>query len=188
MSSAEPLKLPDLPRADATALDGLYRALRLELVRFVQKRFGSGPPDPEEVAQAAFERLARTGATGDVENARAFLFTVAANVVRDHHRRATFRAGVDRDRLLTGQDPSVFDLTPERILSSKQRLAAFKHALAGMPDLRRRVFLMVRIEGLSTAEVAARFGLSENAVYQHVSRALRGCLAALEALEGDRHD
>lgn len=165
-------------RGRAETLDRLYRECRGDLCRFVRRRFGPGPPEPEEVAQVAFERMTRMGSLEEIKNLRGFLFTTAANAALDLRRRAMTQATLNRD--LTHHNFQVSEIGPEDVLESEQRLAALKLALAGMPAQRRRIFLMIRAEGLSVTETAQKFGMSEAAVYKHVSRAMHDCLAALD--------
>lgn len=175
-----------LTRHNRTALDELYRALSGEVCRFVRSRFGSGPPDPEEVTQAAFERLVQAQqAETQINNPRSYLLAVASNIVRDYHRQAAVRHNAYRDIALRDHPLEVSEVTPEHVLIDRQRLDILKIALARMPSLRRRVFLFVRVEGLSVAEVARQFGMSEAAVYKHVSRAMQDCAAALDAADKD---
>lgn len=178
-----------LAKHERTALDELYRTLRGEVARFVRRRFGAGPPDPEEVMQAAFERLARAQqADTRINNPRSYLLTVASNIVRDYHRQATVRANVSLEVALRDRDFEVSEVTPERVLIDRQRLDILKVALARMPEMRRRVFLFIRVEGMSVAEVAKQFGVSETTVYKHVSRAMQDCVAAFEAADRDHDD
>jgi len=175
-----------LTKHSRTALDELYRGLSGEVSRFVRRRFGSGPPDPEEVTQAAFEQLARAQqADTRIRNPRSYLMAVASNIVRDYHRQATVRNNVYRDIAFRDRDLEVSEVTPEHVLINRQRLDILKVALARMPEMRRRVFLFIRVEGMSVAEVSRRFGMSETAVYKHVSRAMQDCVAAFEAADND---
>lgn len=165
-------------RGRTETLDRLYRECRRDLCRFVRKRFGAGPPEPEEVAQVAFERMTRMGSLDEIKNLRGFLFTTAANAALDLRRRAMTQANLHRD--LTHHNFHASETGPEDVLESEQRLATLKLALASMPAQRRRIFLLIRAEGLSVAEAAQRFGMSEAAVYKHISRAMHDCLAALD--------
>ena len=179
----------ELAKHDRTALDALYRTLRGEVARFVRSRFGSGPPDPEEVMQAAFERLARAQqADTQINNPRSYLLAVASNIVRDYHREATVRTNAHLEIALRNRDCEVSEVTPEHVLIDRQRLDILKAALARMPEMRRRVFLFIRVEGMSVAEVSSQFGISEATVYKHVSRAMQDCVAALEAADHDDGD
>lgn len=168
-----------LSAPDAALIDRLYRTHFMPLVRYVAKRYGPGPPEPEEVAQATFLKLTRQGGIEAIENPERFLHTIACNTVLDYHRRAGHRGAVDRD-IARADAESLAELSPERVLLAKERLAIFEEAVKAMPAKRRRIFLMVRVEGLSRAEVAEKFGITQNAVNQQIVRALADCALAFE--------
>lgn len=179
LASAANASARPLAAAQASMLDGLYRDHWRGLIRYIGARFGAGPPEPEEVAQAAFARLASSDVAG-LHDPRGYLYTIACNIAIDHQRRSGPREAVHRDlSALDGVEP-LSETSPERVLLAKERFAVFEEALRAMPKLRRRIFLLVRAEGYSPREVAHQFGMKEAAVHKHVSRALQDCAAAFE--------
>ena len=52
-------------------------------------------------------------------------------------------------------------------------------ALRTMPEKRRRIFILNRLEGLSYTEIARRTGIGRTAVTKHVARATADIDAAL---------
>lgn len=173
----------DVAHTPASLIEWLYRAHRADLTRYVASRFGSGPPEPEEVAQAAFAKLAASGDVSELTNPRSYLYTIACNIVIDHQRRSARRDAAHRDIFGECGAEELSESSPERVLLAKERFAVFEEALRAMPKLRRRIFLLVRAEGYSPREVAHRFGMKEAAVHKHVSRALQDCAAAFEKAE-----
>lgn len=182
LASAANVPARPLEAVQASMLDGLYREHWRDLIRYIGARFGAGPPEPEEVAQAAFARLASSD-VADLGNPRGYLYTIACNIVIDHQRRAGHRGAVHRDIFAQATTDQLSESSPERVLLAKEQLALFEKVLEAMPKLRRRIFLMVRAEDLSPREVARRFGMKEAAVHKHVSRALQDCAAAFEKAE-----
>jgi len=173
----------EVVRAPASPIERLYRAHRADLTRYVASRFGPGPPEPEEVAQAAFAKLVASGDAAELANPRRYLHTLACNIVIDHRRRSARHTAVHRDILSQADTEELSETSPERVLLAKERFAVFEEALRAMPKLRRRIFLLVRAEGYSPREVAHQFGMKEAAVHKHVSRALQDCAAAFEKAE-----
>lgn len=167
-----------LSAENASQLRRLFEDHSDALRRYIAARFGPGPPEPEEVAQAAFAKVAGVRDIGAIGNLRGFLYTVACNIVIDHRRRAAHRNAVHDDLLLHFDGDSLSDLSAERVLLAKEQFAVFEAALNGMPAMRRRIFLMVRSEGQVPAAVARRFGITEGAVHKHISRALADCAKA----------
>lgn len=168
---------------DSTTLDRLYRTYWRDLARYVAKRFGAGPPEPEEVAQAAFARLAANGDISRIRDPRGYLCTIACNLVIDHNRRQGHRDAIHQGFSLDADADAGLETSPERVLLGKERLAILEDALALMPAMRRRIFLLVRVEGHSIKDVARQFGLSEDAVYKHVQRGLHDCALAFARAE-----
>lgn len=62
---------------DSKAFEQIYRQYWSELCNYVLKTFGAGPPDPEDVAQAAFAKFAALENTDNIENKRAYLYSTA---------------------------------------------------------------------------------------------------------------
>lgn len=164
-------------------VEQLYRLRWAELCRYVRRTFGAGPPEPEEVAQAAFARLAALERPGDIENPRAFLYQCARNIVIDYRRREAVRASVSGDTMMFESHERTTTPDPERVLSSKQRLAIVEIAVRGMEPKRRRVLIMHAIHGLNYSEIARDMGLSPTRVTQLFASAVLECERAIRAAE-----
>ncbi|MEM6934408.1 MAG: sigma-70 family RNA polymerase sigma factor [Pseudomonadota bacterium] len=163
---------PKRAPGQAGLLSDLYAQHWRDLCRYVGFCFGKGPPEPEDVAQLAFARLAARGDLSQIQNPRAFLQTTARNIVLSEKRAGAVRsrhADAARD---DHSASSGDDLTPERVLLAKEKMEIVRRALARMPAKRCRLFVLSRIDGLSFAEIARRTGLSQTAVKKHVARAM----------------
>lgn len=189
--TSQAANVPAGPTAEPlSGLEELYRRHWRDVIRYVARTFGAGPPSPEDVAQQAFLRLAASGTAVAVRNPKAFLFRSARNVVIDEHRRhAAQRAFIDGGGAdaITGFDGG----DAERALSAKQRLAVVAQAIQAMAPQRRRSFLMHRLQGYTFVEIARRTGYSESGVKKHVTLALdeiERAVAAAENGEGAPHD
>lgn len=168
---------PSVRPSKAGPLAALFRDHAEALRSYIGARFGPGPPEPEDVVQTAFAKVADAPNFEDVRDLRAFLYATACNFVIDQRRQAVRHAVAHRDiRYLN--EASLSDSSSEDVLITKERLAIYQSALQRMPAMRRRIFLMVRVQGHAPAELAARFGISESAVNKHVGRALADCAAA----------
>lgn len=166
----------DGPGAGVTPeLTALYERHWTELCAHVRRTFGFGPPEPEDVAQAAFVSFASYPQRAEVENPRAFLYATARNIVLNHLRHEKYCRDHARD-VLHGADLEILsDISPERVLLDKERVRLFAAALAKLPTKIRRMVLLNRLEGLSYADIAARFGATESSVQKQISRALAAC-------------
>lgn len=172
-------------RAGALDLEVLYRRHWRDVIRYVSRTFGAGPPTPEDVAQQAFVRLAANGSAVDIHNPKAFLFRSARNFIIDEHRRAaaqrTFLESGGADLVEPGAEPSV-----ERVITARECLKIVADTIHAMPPERRRSFLMHRLQGLSFAEIARRTGYSEAGVRHHVLGALKDLERAAIAADIDQ--
>jgi RNA polymerase sigma-70 factor (ECF subfamily) len=175
-----------LPMGDGrrALVEQIYRRHWAELCRYARRAFGAGPPEPEEVAQAAFARFAGLDRPDEVAHPRAFLYQCARNVVLDQRRRDAVRARADGEvQALSGCDGPVV-LDAERVLSGKERLQIVEAAIRVMEAKRRRVLVMHAIHGLGYSEIARREGLSPTRVTQLVASAVAECERALRFAEG----
>jgi RNA polymerase sigma factor (sigma-70 family) len=168
---------PALPRRDS-GIDVLYARYWTELCQYIRRRFGVGPPDPEDVAQETFIKFASLQNRHSIDNPRAYLYRTAHNLLIDERRRLT------RRNTITGDVEALSDdRTPERVLVGKERLGVLTRTLVAMPDARRRSFLLNRLHGLSAAAIARMTRYSESAVKKHIGLALSELEAALTASE-----
>ncbi len=139
------------------------------------------PEDVEEILQetflAAFQDLAQFQyrSPGSFLN---WLSRIAEHVIADEARfqnRQKRRGGhVTRFRSESnpnGPDPEV-SITPSRILMQQQEVEALFEKLNDLPPQYREI-LLAKIEGLSTKEMAERFGKPREAVAVLLHRAVR---------------
>jgi RNA polymerase sigma-70 factor (ECF subfamily) len=178
--------LPASPQ-DAAHLSDLYGRYRHELIAFVRRKFGKGPPEPEDVAQQAFANFAACAPAGSVANPRAFLYRCAHNIVLNHlkHERAGarfFERAPDPKEICEARA----DWDPEVVLAGREQYRLLEATIRAMPLARRQMFLLNRVEGLSYAEIGRRLGRSESVVRKQVALAIRACGAVLLAAEQPR--
>lgn len=111
-------------------VDRLYRSYASALIAWLRRRYGEGPPEPEDVAQAAFLRFSGLDSIEHIEDERAFLFTIAANLaVSGIRRRCRSEAFIAAELAATGGE--IKKITPERVYASKDRFRHLSVAFAG---------------------------------------------------------
>jgi RNA polymerase sigma-70 factor, ECF subfamily len=114
-----------------------------------------------------------------VRDAKAFMFQVGYNLARDALRRRTTR-GLAVDDAEAAIDATAADeASPEVHLLAREQLAEVQQALARMPEQRRRVLWLVRVEGLSLKEAAEALGIAPKTVENHMTQALRQLVGLL---------
>ncbi|WP_337188780.1 RNA polymerase sigma factor [Phenylobacterium sp.] len=128
----------------------------------------------DDLVQDTYVRLLRAGpGTRAVRNRRGFLFRIASNLITDAFRRRRTRQehpGLDGTLEANLSDHGVG--SPERRLIGRDRLAKLDAALAALTPKARACVHLVRFEGLSPREAAARLGLTEKAVSRQLERTL----------------
>lgn len=175
------MALAALDGAARDAFDRLYRQYRDHVRRYVQQRFGAGPPDPEDVTQAVFARFAQLEQPQRIDNPAAFLCRMAHNIVIDDRRRLGRTAAMTDNLALAEEDRH--DPSAEEVLSARQELERLNQVLAGLKPQQRVAFLMHRVDGLSYADIARDLGISESGARKLVARAMNECMRALRRLE-----
>ncbi|MEC3912416.1 RNA polymerase sigma factor [Sphingobium sp. CR2-8] len=133
--------------------------------------------DVEDVVQECYCRLAQLPDVAHVTAPRAYLFTMARNIVRRQRERARV-VRLDPLSDLSGEGESDL-LTPERFAQARQELGRVQTALAMLSDRARRIFIMRKVEGLSQKAIAQALGVSETIVENEASRGLRTLLRQL---------
>ncbi|MEM1178553.1 MAG: sigma-70 family RNA polymerase sigma factor [Acidobacteriota bacterium] len=150
----------------------LYQRQYGALCGYVRTLVGAGPPDPEDVAQEAFAKLAARPTLDDIQSLPAFLWRTAQNVLTSYRRTASGRRARDAEVDDVFSRPKTDDLDPERVLITKAELKAVVAQLREMTPRRRKILMLSRVHGLSNAEIARREGLARSTVSEHLARAL----------------
>ena len=162
----------------------LFRTYHDTLVRYLTRRLGDRDW-AEEVAQETFVRALRHK---DIVNERAWLFTVANNLVRDEARKDSRRR---RHLTLLREEARAQELAgPEpTALERAQDAAMARRAVEALTE-RDRLALLMREEGLDYPEIASALGLSVGSIGTTLSRARKRLVEAYETLQrrsGDGH-
>ena len=149
----------------------LYQEYYMPLVATLRKMYGNGPPDPEDVANEAFERIVTRGDVGSIDNLKAFLWRIAKNVVLKARRDNASRSRRDFEVENIFFPEKSYESTPERIIEARGQLRAINLLLCTMPEMRRHAFILHRIQGLSITDTARRLGMSRPGAAKHIARA-----------------
>ena len=172
---------PNEHRAQAEAIERLFREHNEALIRFLMARLRSRPA-ALEVAQEAYVRLLSLEQPGAVSYLRAFLFRTAANLAVDRLRRDNVQTGVSRLPLF---HEFADCRTPERRVAGQQELERLERILLALPPKCRQAFVLHRFHDVDFATIARHMNLSERMVRTYVVRALLFCRSRLDA-EGSR--
>ena len=149
--------------ADVSAKD--MRELSVSL----RDRYGSGPPDPDDVAQEAYRRVLERGDVSSIRNMKAFLWRTARNLIFDALKSANARSKYDYE-----VEQMFFPLkgdvsSPEVVIIAREQLKTINDLLETMPKTRRRAILLYRVDRLSKTEIARRLKISRTMVHKHIA-------------------
>jgi RNA polymerase sigma-70 factor (ECF subfamily) len=151
---------------DPAAFGELYRRYRPRVVALCVSRLGDSH-GAEDAAQEAFSRVLRA-APQAIENAQAWLFTIAGNVCRDTQRKAS-NGELPSDAPDLGADLPTPDSATEVMRRETARVVFL--ALRRLPARSRTALMLREFHGMSSAEIAESMGISKGAVDPLVSRA-----------------
>lgn len=149
----------------------LYRQHHGWLRGWLQRKVGNAF-DAADLAQATFLRVLAPRGMQGVQEPRAYLTTIARNLLINHvRRRAIEQAYLDALALM----PEPVAPPPEVRLMFFERLVELDRRLAGLPAQARQAFLLVQLDGMGQQEVATELGISLSTVKRHLARAALRC-------------
>lgn len=154
---------------DESAATILVRRHSAALARFV---YGLGAPsaDVDDLLQEAFFRAFRSiGSFRGEASFRGWLFRIAANAARDHHRRGR-RRGV----VLNIEDRELADVAdPVGEAEASDAEGRLSAALSHLPPKQRDVFLLRAQQGMPYEEIAQTLGTTPGAARVHYHHAVK---------------
>ncbi|MDR3511190.1 MAG: sigma-70 family RNA polymerase sigma factor [Caulobacteraceae bacterium] len=166
----------EVPRIRADDLrDRLDARFRGPLMSFFIRRVGNRG-DAEDLTQEVFMRLLTADGHDGILDAEAFVFQVAANLLRDRGRKLAIRSAAqlaEVDHHLVSEVTREFLETadPERTVLARESMAHALKALSELGERTRDIYVLFRLEGMKQREIAALYGLTAKAVEKHVMRA-----------------
>lgn len=166
MSDNNRMVLQDLLIADYSGLD-----------KRLTRRFGSAD-FASDVLQDTYLRLEELDDVGTVRSPKAYLFRIAVNIGNDRRR-------VESRRLTADEIDSILDIPDdqpdaEREIESRSDVELLRRAIAELPERRRRVLLLSRIEDMPHREIASLLGVTVRTVETDLKQAVEHCAHRLK--------
>jgi RNA polymerase sigma factor (sigma-70 family) len=158
------------PGIAAPELDSRYRR---PLMSFFLRRV-SDHAEAEDLTQQVFLRLLASPNAKSYGLQAPLVFRIAANLLRDRRRAAGTRGEHLRlvdDRDIDTLSAGAEDLTPERVLLSRENLSEVLRTLDQLGPRTRDMFILFRLENMNQADIAALFGCSRSTVEKQVMKA-----------------
>lgn len=131
----------------------------------------------EDLVQDALLRVIRASECEVIEHPESYVFTVAANLLKDSRRHAlrhptVTRAASEDDATGEVEEALIDERSPERVLDGETSLAQVLQALSELGELTRNVFVLFRLEHMKQKDIAALYGIAQSTVEKHVTRAV----------------
>lgn len=159
-----------LKSGDESAFDVIYDTYAELLARKLETLVKL-PDIVEEIHQDIFIRFwNHRNNIDDDTNIKAYLFTIARNLVIDFYRKAA------KDRVLQLELREHIKWSYDHIeplIHAKETSDLLEMIISQLPQRRQQVFRMIKIDGKSYAETAQYFGVSISTVKDHMARASR---------------
>lgn len=118
--------------------------------------------------QEALLRTLNRNDASEIENFQAYINQVAKSVMYSDWQKNKNQPNNAEDIELFTNDNS----DPEAQSITEQKLELVKSALQELPPLRRKVFKLRRIDGLSREEISLQLNMSQESVKKHITRAM----------------
>lgn len=156
----------------------LYRAQAPKLLRMFVRRGDRN--DAHDLVQDSFVQLALLPEEerARIVNPEAHLNVVSQNILRNRAKAAYHRSIMVQDVDIV--DRASLDITAN--LEARDMLKRLDAAMVKLDPKTREIFMALRLDGVTYAEVAKRTGLTVKGVEWHLSKAL----AALRRAAGNR--
>jgi RNA polymerase sigma-70 factor (ECF subfamily) len=154
-------------------LDARFRA---PLMAYFTRRTGNRS-EAEDLTQETFARLIASSAFESADQANAYVFRVATNLLRDRARVASRWRKIPTFPLETATLDEIDhgfseDIGPERVLIGKESLAEALACLDELGDRTKNIFILFRMEGMKQKDIAALYGIGLSTVEKQVMAAV----------------
>lgn len=179
---------------DRDAFVKLVERYRSDLMHFLVRFLGSRA-SAEDVFQEAFLQVHLSMDSFDAQRRfKPWLFTIAANKARDHHRRRKRREAVSLSTPIgqsEGRDAQIVDLLecettePDSGLLQEEREVMVKQIVDGMPAHYREILLLSYFQRLSYNQIADALNIPLGTVKSRLHASVANFAEAWKAARGD---
>lgn len=160
-----------------SALDDLMDRHAAKVFHFLYRMLGN-EDDADDLAQETFVRVFQHR-SGFKPGAKftTWLYTIAGNLARNHHRWRSRHPNVSFDALAQDTEQSLGDLlpasdvSPDKAVGAAERAEAVRAAVQALPDDMREAVILCEWEDLSVADAAVVLGSTPKAVESRLYRA-----------------
>ncbi|MFT5851751.1 MAG: RNA polymerase sigma factor (sigma-70 family) [Colwellia sp.] len=154
-------------------LESLIDEYKPDIMRFLRVRLAL-EADRDDIIQDLMIRLLRIEnleekLMGEGSNAKSYLFSIVANLVKDLYRHKQVRGEQSDDAL---GNISSDNGNPEKILSHQQTILKVTQVLDSVKPLQKEAFLSNRLENKSYRQISEEMGVSVSTIERYISKVL----------------
>lgn len=159
-------------------LERLYHEAHRDLIRYLLiKLRSSDVHEAEDLAQECFLKIYNCDNFMTIENTRAFLFTIASNLLIDRSRKrarqeghmqtiAPIQVDAGEESIPSGQ------ASPERCSARSEELALVLAAVDDLPTNCRQALIMHRVAGMNHRQISEVLHVSVSMIEKYIADAM----------------
>lgn len=170
-------------------LSGVVASHGRQLMKFFVSRLPDSSEAPDLV-QEVYLRILRLERPDLIRSPEAYLFTIAANIVREHGlKRSTRPVHIALEDTYAAELPADIEIfaaaAPEDAASRAEHMRRLERVLAQLSPKARATFIWHRRDGQTYEEIAERLGISHHMVKKYLAQALSHCRKHMEPEQGE---
>ena len=147
---------------------------RTALMTYFLRRTGNRC-EAEDLTQETFARLIGSASFDHADEANAFVFRVASNLLRDRARTARRKRPPASFEIASADEIAqrlAEDRGPERVLIGRESLSQVLDCLGELGERTKSIFILFRLEGMKQKDIAALYGIGLSTVEKQVMAAM----------------
>ncbi len=159
----------EFSRGSREAFERLYMEYHMKLYNFIMKISSGNSAVAKDIVQDTFVRLWEARRSVDENrDIRNYIFTIARNILTNRYSHMTVEY-IHREYVKSSSPLS--EHMTEKAVDAKLFEERLLSVVASMPPVRRRVYSLCRLNGMSHKEIAELLGISTSTVETHLSKA-----------------
>ncbi|MCU4675030.1 sigma-70 family RNA polymerase sigma factor [Catenovulum sp. 2E275] len=145
---------------EPSIFNNIYQSYWAELCDKIRYKFGSGPPDPEDIAQQAFIRFSEYKTDKPIQNPKALIYTIARNLVIDAHRSMQRQNNMLEDIFNELELAPLEQISTEQAVLEQEKVDVVSRAVSGLNAKQQKLLFETRIEGKTYQMLSDSLGYS----------------------------
>lgn len=129
------------------------------------------PDEIEDIVQETFVQSYAAARYQQIHNPKAFMFRTARNLALNSINRSEHKLSSSIEDIQDFDISSDIDLVEEGY-QSEQKFLSFCKAVATLPVICRKVFILKKVYGLSQKEIASYLDIAPSTVEKHIARGM----------------